>query len=93
VHPSLRVHHRFAAVGQSVRCKPFPKGGTEEWPRKDVPYCSDDGELMAMCYENRKAVFTESGVEAPLRVLGLDPRPCISVCSGRSCRRRARGLI
>jgi len=38
---------------------PYLKGETKEWPRKEFLYWSDDGDLMALRYENWKAVFAE----------------------------------
>jgi arylsulfatase len=38
---------------------PYLRGETREWPRKEFLYWSDDGDLMALRYENWKAVFAE----------------------------------
>jgi arylsulfatase A-like enzyme len=38
---------------------PYLKGESKEWPHKEFLYWSDDGDLMAMRYENWKAVFAE----------------------------------
>jgi len=43
---------------------PAFKGETKEWPRKEMMYWSDDGDLMAMRYEQWKAVFLEQRAEA-----------------------------
>ena len=42
---------------------PFLKGETQEWPRKEFLYWSDDGDLMALRYENWKGVFAEQRAE------------------------------
>jgi arylsulfatase len=42
---------------------PYFKGETQEWPHKEFMYWSDDGDLMAMRYENWKAVFAEQRVD------------------------------
>jgi arylsulfatase len=42
---------------------PHLKGEAKEWPRKEFMYWSDDGDLMAMRYENWKAVFAEQRAE------------------------------
>jgi arylsulfatase len=42
---------------------PYFRGQTQEWPHKEFLYWSDDGDLMAMRYENWKAVFAEQRVD------------------------------
>jgi arylsulfatase len=42
---------------------PYFRGQTQEWPRKEFLYWSDDGDLMAMRYGNWKAVFAEQRVD------------------------------
>jgi arylsulfatase len=43
---------------------PYLKGDAKESPRKEFLYWSDDGDLMALRYENWKAVFAEQRAEA-----------------------------
>jgi len=43
---------------------PFLKGEVKESPRKEMMYWSDDGDLMALRYENWKAVFKEQRAES-----------------------------
>jgi arylsulfatase len=43
---------------------PAFKGETKEWPRKEIMYWSDDGDLMAMRYQQWKVVFLEQRAEA-----------------------------
>ena len=43
---------------------PFLKGEAKESPRKEMLYWSDDGDLMALRYENWKAVFKEQRAES-----------------------------
>ena len=43
---------------------PAFKGETKDWPRKEMMYWSDDGDLMAMRYENWKMHFLEQRAEA-----------------------------
>jgi arylsulfatase len=43
---------------------PLLKGEAKESPRKEVLYWSDDGDLMALRYENWKAVFKEQRAES-----------------------------
>jgi arylsulfatase len=43
---------------------PLLKGEAKESPRKEMLYWSDDGDLMALRYENWKAVFKEQRAES-----------------------------
>jgi arylsulfatase len=43
---------------------PFLTGKTEEAPRKEIFYFSDDGDLTALRYEDWKLIFMEQRVEA-----------------------------
>ena len=43
---------------------PAFKGEAKEWPRKEMMYWSDDGDLMALRYENWKVHFLEQRAEA-----------------------------
>jgi len=43
---------------------PYLKGDAKESPRKEILYWSDDGDLMALRYDNWKAVFAEQRAEA-----------------------------
>jgi arylsulfatase len=43
---------------------PALKGDAKEWPRKEMMYWSDDGDLMAMRYEKWKIHFVEQRAEA-----------------------------
>jgi arylsulfatase A-like enzyme len=43
---------------------PYLKGEVKESPRKEMLYWSDDGDLMALRYENWKAVFKEQRAES-----------------------------
>jgi len=43
---------------------PYLKGEVAESPRKEMLYWSDDGDLMALRYENWKAVFAEQRAES-----------------------------
>ena len=43
---------------------PLLKGEVKESPRKEMLYWSDDGDLMALRYENWKAVFKEQRAES-----------------------------
>jgi arylsulfatase len=47
-----------------VNLLPYLKGETKEWPHKAFLYWSDDGDLMALRYENWKAVFAEQRAES-----------------------------
>lgn len=47
---------------------PFFKGDTEKSPRLEYFYFSDDGDLMAMRYDNWKVVFLEQRVAGTLRI-------------------------
>ena len=47
---------------------PYFKGEVEKSPRKEYFYFSDDGDLMAMRYDNWKFVFMEQRVEGTLRI-------------------------
>jgi arylsulfatase len=42
---------------------PALKGDTKEWPRKEMMYWSDDGDLMAMRYDKWKMHFLEQRAE------------------------------
>jgi arylsulfatase len=42
---------------------PALKGDTQDWPRKEVVYWSDDGDLMALRYARWKVVFQEQRAE------------------------------
>src|SRR5262249_39912432 len=42
---------------------PATQSGTKEWPRKEFMYWSDDGDLMAMRYEQWKIGFLEQRAE------------------------------
>ncbi|HMN43353.1 MAG TPA: arylsulfatase [Povalibacter sp.] len=46
---------------------PALKGETKEWPRKEFLYWSDDGDLVAIRYENWKVSFLEQHGEAQPR--------------------------
>lgn len=47
---------------------PYFKGEVEHSPRVDFFYFSDDGDLMAMRYDNWKIVFMEQRVQGTLRI-------------------------
>ena len=47
---------------------PYLSGKAERTPRKEIFYFSDDGDLMAMRYENWKIVFAEQRALGTLRV-------------------------
>jgi len=47
---------------------PFWRGEIEESPRKEIFYFSDDGDLMALRYEDWKIVFLEQEAPGTLRV-------------------------
>jgi arylsulfatase len=47
---------------------PYFKGETEKSPRVEFFYFSDDGDLMAMRYDNWKFVFMEQRVAGTLRI-------------------------
>jgi len=47
---------------------PWVTGETEQSARKHFFYCSDDGDLTAMRYDNWKVVFLEQRAEGTLRV-------------------------
>ena len=47
---------------------PYLSGEQEGSPRVEFFYFSDDGDLMAMCYDNWKLVFAEQRMEGTLRV-------------------------
>ena len=60
----LRKGHRvgdrtFKVHLDGYNLLPYLKGESREWPRKEFLYWSDDGDLMALRYENWKAVFEE----------------------------------
>jgi arylsulfatase A-like enzyme len=42
---------------------PYFKGETKEWPRKEFLYWSDDGDLMALRYQNWKLQFAVQRAE------------------------------
>jgi arylsulfatase len=46
---------------------PFLTGKTDETPRKEVFYFSDDGDLTALRYDDWKIIFLEQRVEATLQ--------------------------
>ncbi|MGR5499901.1 MULTISPECIES: arylsulfatase [Vibrio] len=47
---------------------PYLTGETEESPRAEIFYFSDDGDLTALRYNNWKVVFMEQRVEGTLRI-------------------------
>ena len=68
VAAKLRKGHRagdktFKVHLDGYNLLPYFKGETREWPRKEFLYWSDDGDLMALRYENWKAVFQEQRAE------------------------------
>ena len=54
---------------------PYLKGDVKESPRKEMLYWSDDGDLMALRYDNWKAVFKEQRAESFAGLVGADGRP------------------
>ena len=68
VATKLRKGHRagdktFKVHLDGYNLLPYFKGESREWPRKEFLYWSDDGDLMALRYENWKAVFEEQRAE------------------------------
>jgi arylsulfatase len=54
----------FSAWLDGYNLLPALKGETKDWPHKEFVYWSDDGDCMALRYENWKAVFAEQRAEA-----------------------------
>ena len=54
----------FSAWLDGYNLLPAMKGETKDWPHKEFVYWSDDGDCMALRYENWKAVFAEQRAEA-----------------------------
>ena len=60
---------------------PFLKGEVKESPRKEFIYWSDDGDLMAIRYEQWKSTFLEQNVE-------ISPQTPVGVWQGQFTRLR-----
>ena len=54
----------FSAWLDGCNLLPYLKGEVKEWPHKEFVYWSDDGDCMALRYENWKAVFAEQRADA-----------------------------
>jgi arylsulfatase A-like enzyme len=54
----------FSAWLDGTNLVPYLKGEVKEWPHKEFVYWSDDGDCMALRYENWKAVFAEQRADA-----------------------------
>jgi arylsulfatase len=55
---------KFSAWLDGCNLLPYLKGEVKEWPHKEFVYWSDDGDCMALRYENWKAVFAEQRADA-----------------------------
>ena len=64
---------------------PFLKGEVKESPRKEFIYWSDDGDLMAIRYENWKAAFFEQHAE-------MSPKTPVGVWQGQFTKLRVPNL-
>jgi arylsulfatase len=64
---------------------PAFKGEVKEWPRKEFIYWSDDGDLMAIRYEQWKAAFYEQHAE-------ISPKLPVSVWQGQFTKLRVPNL-
>ena len=64
---------------------PFLKGEVKESPRKEFIYWSDDGDLMAIRYEQWKAAFLEQNAE-------MSPKTPVGVWQGQFTKLRVPSL-
>ena len=64
---------------------PFLKGDAKESPRKEFLYWSDDGDLMAIRYEQWKAAFLEQHTE-------MSPKTPVGVWQGQFTKLRLPNL-
>jgi arylsulfatase A-like enzyme len=64
---------------------PFLRGDVKESPRKEFIYWSDDGDLMAIRYEQWKAAFLEQNVE-------MSPKTPVGVWQGQFTKLRVPNL-
>jgi len=65
----------YEAIGRKYRVHldgyntlPFLTGKTKEWPRKEIFYFSDDGDLTALRYADWKLIFMEQKATGTFRV-------------------------
>ena len=64
---------------------PFLKGDVKESPRKEFIYWSDDGDLMAIRYEQWKSTFLEQNAESPPKHRSACGRASSPSCALPTC--------